>query len=81
MFVRSVYEHERCDYGVFMKWCVYGPWTRIPKVVCYGIKTHICVYAVFMNFKLCLWCVYEMVLSVITVCLSFIGHIFLQSHF
>ena len=71
MFVRSVYENERGDYGAFMKLCIYGPLTRILKVCFSRVSTHRyvsmvclfifhCVYGVFMKWVfLCLWCVYE----------------------
>ena len=71
MFVRSVYENERGDNGVFMKLCVYGPLTRIPKICFLRVLIHRCVfmvclfilhsvYGVFMKWVfLCLWCVYQ----------------------
>ena len=46
MFVRSVYENERGDNGVFMKLCVYGPLTRIPKICFLRVLIHRCVFMV-----------------------------------
>ena len=60
MFVRSVYEHERCVYGVFMKKCVYSPLTQTEIIAFAGASNsryvfmvclfvlH-CVYAVFIE--------------------------------